>query len=100
MTTMTPTATMEYEAATDKWSPAGWHVKTEWTTNPPVDRPRTHGFLIRNQKVAERLVAAINAGAVYVDAEIKMDIHDQTYVAARSLVMAKYANADLRKIGY
>jgi hypothetical protein len=29
-----------------------------------------------------------------------MDIHDQTYVAARSLVMAKYANADLRKIGY
>jgi hypothetical protein len=76
----------------------GFHVNVIW--DAPVDRPCTRGYLMRNRKIADRLAAAINAGAVYVDPEIRTDINGHTYVQARSLVLGRYANADLRALGF
>ena len=75
-----------------------WVVYSHW--NAPVDRPQTHSFRLRNKKTAERLVNAINAQAVYADPVIKTDIYGNTYVAATSRVLGKYANADLKRLGY
>lgn len=95
-----PRATVTFEEAPDRWTPAGWHVRTTWKTTPPIDRTDGLGFLLRNRTTAERLVRAINDGVVFVDSYITHDVNGKTYVAARSLVMAKYANADLRRLGY
>jgi hypothetical protein len=37
---------------------------------------------------------------VFADPVIKTDVLGHTYVAASSRVMAKYANADLKRLGY
>lgn len=76
----------------------GFHVNVIW--DAPVDRPCTGGYLMPNRKIAERLVAAINAGAVYVDPEIRTDINGRTYVSARARVLGRHANADLRALGF
>jgi hypothetical protein len=95
-----PTATLTYEDAPDIWTPAGWHVRVAWETDPPVDRTDGSGWLITSESVARRLVRAVNAGRVFTDVRIALDVNERTYVAARSLVMARHANADLRRLGY
>jgi hypothetical protein len=91
---------MEFEDATDDWHVAGWHVRTTWTADPRTDRTNGVGFLLRNERTARRLVRAINDGAVFTDVERRTDINGHTYIAARSRVMARCANADLRRLGY
>lgn len=98
--TARPTATSTYEDAPDEWTPAGYHVRVTWEVNPPVDRPDVGGFLLRNGRTASRLVRAINDGAVFYDAEVETDINGQTYVSARCRVLCRYANADLKRLGY
>jgi hypothetical protein len=75
---------------------------TVWYDWPGVDRPQTYGIGINggSRKLAERLVRAIEAGAAYADPEIKTDVNGKTYVQARSLVLARCLNADLRRLGY
>lgn len=94
---MRSTATLT-PAPADEYTPAGWRVTTTW--DAPVDRPSTHGYLLTNKKVAERLVAAINAQAVYTDAEIRTDVNGATYVAATSRVLGRRASADLKRLGF
>jgi len=94
---MRATATLTVAPATE-WDPSCWRVTTTW--DAAVDRPSTHGYLLTNKKVAERLVAAINAQAVYTDAKIRTDNTGATYVAATSRVMGKRANADLKRLGF
>ena len=66
-----------------------------------VDRPVSMSFSLTNMKTAVRLAAAIGAGAVFVNPHVATDVNGQTYVTwDRSTVMAKYANADLRKLGF
>lgn len=76
---------------------SGWTVTPEWTG---VDRPTTHSWTVLDRALADRLAAAVLAGAVYVNPVIATDVNGATYVQARSLVMGKYANADLRALGY
>ena len=75
-----------------------WRVDTEW--DAPVDRPSTHAFSLANKRTAERLVTAINAQAVFVNPRVLTDSQGQTYVAADSRVLGKYANADLTRLGF
>ena len=65
-----------------------------------VDRPDVGGFAIRRASVAARLARAIKAGAVYFDAEVRRDVNGRSYVSAKSRVLGRRANADLRKLGY
>jgi hypothetical protein len=89
---------MNVTATLTRTDDGDWRVTTTW--DAPVNRPSTHGYILGNKRTAERLVAAINAQAVYIDPEIRTDVSGQTYVSAHALVMGKYANADLRSLGF
>lgn len=88
--TLTPTAVVEtHDGLTT--------VGAYW---PGVDRPTTGGIAVSNAKLAARLAAAINAGVVYTDARVATDVNGKTYVAARSMVLGRRLNADLRRLGF
>ena len=74
-----------------------WSVMPVW---PGVDRPRVDGYLIKTERLAGRLARAMLAGVVYVDTEVTTDVDGETYVTSRSTVLARMANADLRRLGY
>lgn len=74
-----------------------------WTTDgAPLDRPQGtgYGFRSSHRALAERLRAAMLAGAVYYDAEVRIDKFGQTYVNAPSHVLGRMANADLNRLGF
>ena len=55
----------------------------------------------QRRHLANRLVAAINAGAVYSNPKIVRDCFGGTYVAADSVrMLGRTLSADLRRIGY
>jgi hypothetical protein len=94
---MRATATITPTPA-DDYGPAGWRVTTTWDAD--VDRPTTGGYILTNHATARRLVAAINAQAVYTDPRIVTDVNGATYVQATSRVLGRRASADLRRLGY
>jgi hypothetical protein len=67
----------------------GIHVGVHWTADVELDRPCTGGFLFGHKK-----------RALHKDPKVVKDIGGKTYVQATSKVMAKYANADLRRLGF
>jgi hypothetical protein len=71
-------------------------VHPEWDG---VDRPQGTGWIVKHS-IAERLVEAIWTGVVLQDPEVCTDVNGKTFVHARSRVSAKYANADLRRLGF
>lgn len=81
---------------------------TVWTVweGVDVDRPDGHGYLIgpasskATHKLAERMAAAIDAQAVFYDLEILTDVGGKTFVSARSRVLGRIMNADLRRLGF
>jgi hypothetical protein len=77
----------------------GFSVRGVWG-GVEVDIPDTPGYLIRDRKLAERLAAAIRAGVVFVDPEVKTNVNGKTYVNARSTVLGRMVNADLRRLGH
>jgi hypothetical protein len=77
---------------------------TVWTHWAGVDRSATHGYTFRDdpngRTLAERLTRAILAGVVFINPTVRTDVEGQTYVEARSAVLGRYTNADLRRLGY
>lgn len=71
-----------------------------WPFWSGVDRPRGVGYVCSDRLTAERLRCAINAGVVFVDPQVGRDVNGKTYVQARSTVMGKRMNADLRRLGF
>lgn len=70
-----------------------------------VDRPEAHGYSLgpdtpRNRKLAQRLMAAIRAGVVFTDHEVRTDINHQTFVGYRTHVLGRRMNADLKRLGF
>lgn len=65
-----------------------------------LDRPNLGGFVVRSEAVARRLARAVEDGAVWNIEGIRTDIYGKTYIAATSNVLARMANADLRRLGY
>lgn len=67
-----------------------------------VDRPRIMGWSLppRKRDLAQRLVRAIHAGAVFDDPQVKTDVYDKTYIDARCKVLGRKLNTDLRRLGY
>lgn len=75
-----------------------WTVTPHWTGG--VDHPANFGWAGLKPDVADRLIAAIIDGAVFSNAQIAVNNYGETYVKFDRKVYGKYANADLRKIGY
>jgi hypothetical protein len=102
MNTFEPTAELREESC--ELDGTNRYVVDMFYRRAGVDRPRTYGISFsanpNGRKLADRLVAAVNAGVVLYDATIKTDINGRTYVCSTSRVMGKYANADLKKLGF
>lgn len=94
---MKVTATLERRQRDDDPG-CEWVVQAVW--DAPVDRPSTHGWVLLNRRTAERLVAAVNAQAVYTDPVVKTDVKGHTYVQAHSRVLGRHASADLTRLGF
>ena len=106
----TATTTREIEMTTTLKATANIEVRNEdgrtvyvvsatWG-GAAVDRTESHGTCLLNKRVAERLAAAINAGVVFTNPKIATDINGRTYVAADCAVIGKYANSNLKRLGY
>ena len=78
-----------------------WVAQPVWAG---VDRPIVGGISFgpgpKGQKLALRYQAAVMAGRVFHGGVVKTDTGGQTYVCATSRVMGKYANADLKRLGF
>jgi hypothetical protein len=99
MTTLTPSARIEIQ--TDEHTGRHLVVETTWT-GAALDRPDGIGFglSLAKRALAERLVRAINAGAVFTRPEIKVDVNGATYVSSGCAVLGRRMNADLRRLGF
>jgi hypothetical protein len=74
-----------------------WSVSPIWGG---VDRADVGGWAVGTEALALRLKAACLAGVVHYDTRIAEDVNGNTYVANTRRVMAKYANADLKALGF
>jgi hypothetical protein len=76
-----------------------YHVRGVWSA-PWVSRTVTTGYLVKGRALADRLAAAMEAGAVFVNPEVRVDVNGHTYVTSSSTVLARQINADLRRLGF
>jgi hypothetical protein len=69
-----------------------------------VDRPNVGGWglLLRHEKLALRLKAAIEAGAVYGKVERLTDVNGKSYINTqlRLRILSRHMNADLKRLGF
>ena len=65
-----------------------------------VDRPNTGGWGGLKESVAQRLAKAIKAGVVCSNPRIVTDVNGKTYVEYDGFIMARYMNADLKRLGF
>lgn len=79
----------------------GIHVETYWS-GLPLDRPCTGGWLFGHGKraLAERLKRAVDAGVVHPQRLLTRDMNGKSYVSAFGRVLARRANADLKRLGF
>jgi hypothetical protein len=75
----------------------GFTVRPYWTN---VDRPEGVGYAVKDMRTAVRVRDAMAAGVVFADAEIKTDVNGKTYASARSAILGRTLNADLRRLGF
>jgi hypothetical protein len=67
----------------------------------PLDRPVTFGWLVgHDAKLADRLVRAVEAQAVFTSPRVRTDSNGKTYVEATCHVFGKRMSADRRRLGY
>lgn len=65
-----------------------------------LDRRDMVGYGVATPRNARRLVAAIEAGAVFHDFTVRTDINGRTYLSASSRVSGRYMNSDLKRLGF
>jgi len=102
MTTTAAPAAITFEAVTKREQRDG---KTDIVVSAVVhgvdlDRPETHGYVVANDAIAKRLTAAIEAGAVFHDFEVRRDVNGKTFLGYSSRVLGRMMNADLRRLGF
>lgn len=88
---------------TIKWNEEHQRAEiTVWASfpNAGVDRPQTSGWCTFDASIASRMYRAIEAGVVVKRPQIKTDVNGKTYVAYRSDLYWKHANAELRRLGF
>jgi len=70
------------------------------TVSPEVDRPHTYGICTSKPRLRDRLVRAIEEGAITLNPSVATDINGKTYISFTSAVMGKHLNANLKQLGY
>jgi hypothetical protein len=100
---MASNTTHTYRLADVTITPAGPEFPGCFSVHPVwdgVDRRDTGGMLVRGRPLADRLAAAIRAGAAFVPRGVNTDTAGRTYVDTDSRVLARMLNADLRRLGF
>ena len=75
-------------------------VRSQWSSDAPLDRTDGVGWVVKDPKIADRLVRAIEAGVVFKNAKIVLDAHGKSFVTAPATVLGRTLNADLRRLGF
>lgn len=75
-------------------------VRARFSPNQPVDRLDSHGIVVRGKGLADRLAAAMQAGVIFTDFAIRTDVNGNTFLTYRTAVLARYVNADLKRLGF
>lgn len=69
-----------------------------------LDRNETFSWSLskgeKNEALARRLVAAVNAGVVFIPVRVGTDINRKTYLIVQSNVCGRTMNADLKRLGF
>lgn len=71
-----------------------------WPVWRDVDRPCTSGMAVKDNRMAARLAAAIEAGAALTNQGTLTDVDGKTYVNTRWHVLGRTLSADLRRLGF
>jgi len=68
----------------------------------PVDRTYLYGISLKKThlKLAERLKAAILAGAVFGLGTVHVDVNGKSFIHADCKVLGRTLNADLKRLGF
>lgn len=84
-----------------------WLVRVVWSGPEPIDRPEVGGWAFdgsspRQRSLAERLVRAVNGGAVYAEPKLVRDVNNHTYVRARETQFfhKRHLDKSLKAVGY
>lgn len=94
MNKLTLTASIRTEAD-------GHHVVSAVCNERPDLSTRFGMSCGKTRALAERLVAAVNAGVAWTDVEVRRDVHNAEYVYFSSVrVMGRRLNADLKRLGF
>jgi hypothetical protein len=96
MNTITPTAHIDITWENER---PIYTVYAKWT-GADIDRPLSHSTQLLNKRTAKRFADAIQAGVAFTDPQIVTDANGKTYVAAKCHVFGKYANANLKALGF
>lgn len=75
----------------------GFVVRPLWSS---VDRPEGAGIIARTEKLAQRLAAAIRAGAAVRAEGIARDVHGKTFAHQSFNVRSRTLNSDLTRLGF
>lgn len=80
----------------------GYTVEATLACPIPTDRGGSYAWALRptHARLAQRLVTAINDGAVFTGYCVATDVTGQTYLHADTTVMTRTLNADLTRKGY
>lgn len=73
-------------------------------TGADVDRNHVAGWVFSpsQRKLAERLLACVQAGRAFTGYEVKTDVHGKTYIDAKQagFFHRKHMSGELRKLGF
>jgi hypothetical protein len=75
-------------------------VGTTCPQRPDLSTRYGIGLKITHNGLADRLIRAINAGKVFSDLEILVDVHGAEYISSTCMINTRVMNASLKRIGF
>ena len=84
-------------ASIEAWS-GYYDVNTRWITSTDITSAVT--FSVTSLGVAKRLVAAIEAGAIFTNPCKKTNLLGETYIDSDCAIVGRLLSADLKRLGF
>lgn len=75
----------------------GWNVKPIWSND--IDCRSSFSFGNKEQ-LARRFAKAFEAGVVYENAHVAIDVDNEQYVSYDMTILMRTANAELKRLGF
>lgn len=75
-------------------------VGTTCPQRPDLSTRYGIGLKITHGDLADRLIRAINAGAVFTDVYVTKDVYDDEYISSTCTISTRMLNAELKRLGF